>query len=70
MDVSAQDNLHRQLLEDLHRLHDLILRYARGDRSARPQRDRLEGAVQIKFAIWQAMHRRSSGGKDPESPGR
>ena len=70
MDVSAEDNLHRQLLEDLHRLHDLILRYARGDRSARPQRDRLEGAVQIKFAIWQTLRRKSSESEDPESPGR
>ena len=47
--------LRQQLLEDLERLHALILRCASGDRSAIQERDELEGAVQIKFALWRAL---------------
>lgn len=47
--------LRRQLLTDLERLHGLILRYAAGDRSVRQERDELEGALQVKFALWRAL---------------
>lgn len=49
----------RQLLIDLENLHMLIIRYARGDRTARQARDRLEGAIQVKFAIWRAVRHHS-----------
>ncbi len=69
--VSAENKLCQQLLEDLHRLHELILRYAKGDRSAKARRDRLEGAVQIKFAIWRAIRRLPPDDtEDRTSPGR
>ena len=47
--------LREQLLDDLERLHGLILRYASGDRSVRQKRDELEGAVQVKLAFWRAV---------------
>ena len=28
--------------------------YANGDSAVRPERDQLEGAVQVKFALWRA----------------
>lgn len=46
-----------QLLKDLKKLHKLILRYASGDRSVRQERDRLEGSIQIRFALWKAITR-------------
>ncbi|MBK35608.1 MAG: hypothetical protein CME26_08800 [Gemmatimonadetes bacterium] len=59
-----------QLLDDLHHLHRLILRYAAGDRTVRGRPDRLEGAVQIKFAIWKALRDPPAGGEDRGSRGR
>jgi len=50
--VSAREELRRQLLEDLDRLHNPILRGAGGDRSVKLQRDQLEGAVEIKMILW------------------
>jgi hypothetical protein len=47
----------RQLIEDLEKLHVLILRYAEGDRSVREERDWLEGSIQARFAIWKAIVR-------------
>ena len=38
--------LRRQLIEDLDRLVDLIVRYAQGEKHLKYARDRLEGAVQ------------------------
>lgn len=55
----------RQLINDLEAPHQLILRYARGDRTARARRDQLEGAVQIKFAIWRLLRRGRQNGTDP-----
>ena len=43
--------LRQQLIQDFDRLHGLILRYARGERSVKQERDKLEGAVQIKLAL-------------------
>ena len=53
----SEDILRSQLKADLERLHGLILRYALGDRSVKQERDELEGAVQIKFALWRALNR-------------
>ncbi len=47
--------LRQQLLDDLERLHGLILQYASGDRTVKRERDELEGALQIKFALWRAL---------------
>lgn len=49
--------LRQQLLEDLQRLHALILRYASGDRSVKRERDELEGAIHVKLAFWRAAKR-------------
>ena len=49
------DALRRQLLGDLDRLHDLILRYAAGNRAVKQERDQLEGAVQVKLALLGGM---------------
>ena len=51
----CEEILRKQILDDLERLHGLIIQYAEGDRSVKRERDRLEGALQIKFAIWHAM---------------
>ena len=52
--MSPQEHLHFQIIADLERLHSLIVRYASGDR----ERDQLEGAVQVKIAVWHAIKRR------------
>ena len=49
------EQLREQLIRDMDRLHGLIVRVARGDRSAKAERDRLEGVVQIKMALWQGI---------------
>ena len=43
--------LRQQLMVDLDRLHDMILRYMAGDRSVKQERDQLGGAVQVKLAF-------------------
>ena len=43
--------LRRQLIDDLGRLNNLIVRYAQGERHLKQERDRLEGAVQVKMAL-------------------
>ena len=55
--MSAQDALRRQLLADMDRLHDLILRYAGGDKSVKQERDQLEEAVQVKLAVFWGLKR-------------
>ena len=45
------EELRRQLIDDLERLNNLIVRYARGERHLKQERDRLEGAVQVKMAL-------------------
>ena len=50
-----QDTFQKQLVRDLENLHQLIVRYARGDRTVRSARDCLEGAIQVKFALWKAI---------------
>ena len=54
--MHSEEILRRQLKEDLERLHSLILRYALGDRGVKQERDELEGAVQIKFALWRSLN--------------
>jgi len=53
----------KQLLRDIRNLQRLIIRYARGERTVRQARDRLEGAIQVKFALWRAIqhHTRRDG---------
>ena len=53
--MSPQDQLRRQIIADLERLHRLIVRYARGDYSVKQERDQMEGAVQVKMAVWHAV---------------
>ena len=43
--------LRRHLIDDLERLNKLIVRYAQGERHLKRDRDRLEGAVQVKMAL-------------------
>ncbi len=50
--MDAQQTLQKQLLEDLARLHHLIIRYANGDRPVKVERYQLEGAVSVKMALW------------------
>jgi len=49
--MTSDERLCQQLLRDLDRQHDLILRYAAGDRSVKPSLDQLDGAIQIKTAL-------------------
>ena len=42
--MSPKDNLRKQIIADLERLHYLIILYARGDYSVKQERDKLEGA--------------------------
>ena len=44
--------LRQQLIVDIDRLHNLILRFAAGHKPVKQERDQLEGAVQIKMALW------------------
>ena len=46
------EQLREQLIRDMDRLHGLIVRVARGDTSAKVERDRMEGVVKIKLALW------------------
>jgi hypothetical protein len=55
MSCMPQENFQKQLIRDLENLHVLIVRYAHGDRSVLRARDCLEGAIQIKFALWKAV---------------
>ena len=51
----SESQFQSQLLTDLEELQTLIVRYARGDRSVLRRRQQLEGAVQVKFAVWKAI---------------
>jgi hypothetical protein len=53
--MTPHEALRQQLFDDLDRLHVLILRYANGDSAVKPERDQLEGAVQVKLALWRAV---------------
>ena len=55
--MTPYEALQEQLLADIERLHDLILRYAHGDSAVRQERDQLDGAVQIKLALLGACRR-------------
>ena len=50
--MTPHEALRQQLLDELDRLNALIRRYAAGDSAVRPERDQLEGAVQVKLALW------------------
>ena len=52
--MTPHEALRQQLFGDLHRLHDLIRRYAKGDSAVKAERDQLEGAVQVKLVLWRA----------------
>ena len=45
------EELRRQLIDDLGRLNNLIVRYAQGERYLKQERDMLEGAVQVRMAL-------------------
>ncbi len=55
--MDSEKMMRRQILDGLEALHRLILKYAEGDLSVKPERDRLEGALQVKFAIWRSLAR-------------
>ena len=46
--------LRRQLIRDLARLQELILKYASGNSSVKRELERLEGAVEMKLSRWRA----------------
>lgn len=50
--MTDEQVLHQQLLRDLEHLHELILRYAHGDSSAKQERDRLDREIQLERARW------------------
>jgi hypothetical protein len=52
--MAPHEALRIQLQDDLLQLQDLILRYAGGEKTVKPERDQLEGAVQVKFALLRA----------------
>lgn len=52
--MHPREILLHQVLADLEKQHELILRYAAGDRSAKPLIARLEGSVEIKRALLSA----------------
>ena len=49
--MTLEEILREQLLDDLGRLHDLILRYAAGDTSVRQERDMLDWEVWNKIRL-------------------
>ena len=54
VEVMVQENLYRQILNDLIRLCNLAL-FAMGDTSLEQERNQLEGATQIKLALFRGL---------------
>ena len=52
----VSEELRRQLIDDLGRLNNLIVRYAQGERHLKQERDMLEGAVQVRMALLALEH--------------
>ena len=46
-----REMLRQRIVRDTYRLDDLILRYASGDASVKQERDRLQGAIEVKLAL-------------------
>ena len=55
--MDTYEVLHRQILDDLDLdlLRGLILQVATGDVSARPERDRLDAAVEDKIQLFRSL---------------
>ena len=52
-----QNVLLHQLIEDMSRLHQLIVRVATGERHLTKERDQLQNTVDVKMALLGAMSR-------------
>ena len=55
VEVMVQENLYRQILNDLIRLCNLVALFALGDTSLEQERNQLEGATQIKLALLRGL---------------
>lgn len=51
------ENLRQQLVADVDRLRNLVVRYARCEASVKGACDTLEGAVQKKWRCWEEKQR-------------
>ena len=49
------ENFKRQLVKDMDRYSDLIVRYAAGEREVRDERDRLKESIEVRFALLPGM---------------
>ncbi|MEE2753798.1 MAG: hypothetical protein VX910_07420 [Candidatus Latescibacterota bacterium] len=49
--MTTRQHLRNQLVDDIVKLRNLILRLSSGEDSVRPERDELRGALQIKQAL-------------------
>ena len=54
--MSTCEALRQKLIEDMDRLGELIVRVARGEKELTWERDRLEGAVNVKLALLWGMN--------------
>ena len=50
-----RETLRRQLLQDMDRLHSLILEYASGDHYVKQEWDRMEGVLRLKMLAFSGM---------------
>ena len=52
LDVNTQvENFKGQLVKDMDRYSDLIVRYAAGEREVRRERDRLKESIEVRIAL-------------------
>lgn len=49
--MSAYEALRQQLINDMDRLGELIVRVARGEQELKWERDKLDSAVKVKLAL-------------------
>ena len=56
--VTTRQQLRNQLVDDIVKLQDLIVRLSSGENGVRPERDELRGAVQIKQALLAGVRKR------------
>lgn len=56
--MTTRQRLRNQLVGDIVKLQDLILRLSSGEDGVKPERDELRGAVQIKQALLAGIRKR------------
>ena len=59
--MMVQEDLYRQILTDLIRLCNLVALFALGDASLEQERNQLQGAIQIKLALFRGLEREPPG---------